>query len=639
MTLNTKKIGWHHPIDPAGQWDGPNDSGIEHFRGDPLRSLAREVCQNSLDASASGDPVEVVFRVYERPTAEIPNLAELKMAVSRCREAAGADTKAVSLFKEAAALLEKQKIIILEIVDSNTTGIRGPATKGTPYFSFMKARGLSVKDSHTASGSYGIGKNAPYAVSGLRTVFVSTVYKEESTEKFQQLTQGKAVLMSHYDASGQQVHQGTGYWGRIDGCLPVFDICPCSWLMRTNRPLSDRTHSDAGTKLSILAFNGGKHWKKILASAVAANFFGAIHQGKLVVRLEDDKDPMRIDRKSIPDIFIDKAIRDALAEHSDTGLEHFDYCAKYLETLRQPEHTHSTNQKHLKVCELRLTVSENLPKRVCFLRNGMFITDSLEISGLKSFAEFKEFSAVFECVSEEGNSLLREMEPPRHDDFESERLSVDRKQKGEQALKELAKWIREELKKHAKDEVKEITTLDELRDFLGDESDQGSGKAPEEVNPFGDILLNAKPFRRNRGAVAWAGGDASVADSDDAGGEFEDESPDKNKDDGKNNSEAKQQTPAASENRQVPLQNVRSVVMDSDKRRISFNPGISGDVRLRFYKSGADSDFLLPVAACDESVVNEHSIIIQVKAGVRYTVTLKFAESFDGALKVAAHEI
>ncbi len=29
-------IGWHHPVDDADQWDGFNDSGIEHFRGNPM---------------------------------------------------------------------------------------------------------------------------------------------------------------------------------------------------------------------------------------------------------------------------------------------------------------------------------------------------------------------------------------------------------------------------------------------------------------------------------------------------------------------------------------------------------------------------------------------------------------------------
>lgn len=30
--MGKETIGWHHPNDEADQWDGFNDSGIEHFQ-------------------------------------------------------------------------------------------------------------------------------------------------------------------------------------------------------------------------------------------------------------------------------------------------------------------------------------------------------------------------------------------------------------------------------------------------------------------------------------------------------------------------------------------------------------------------------------------------------------------------------
>ena len=42
--------------------------GLETFRGDLLKSLAKEICQNSLDAIAeSKDKVLVEFELYELP--------------------------------------------------------------------------------------------------------------------------------------------------------------------------------------------------------------------------------------------------------------------------------------------------------------------------------------------------------------------------------------------------------------------------------------------------------------------------------------------------------------------------------------------------------------------------------------------
>src|SRR3546814_19685366 len=78
-------------------------------------------------------------------------------------------------------------------------------------------------------------------------------------------------------------------------------------------------------------------------------------------------------------------------------------------------------------------------------------------------------------MSEKGNSLLRAMEPPAHDDFEAARLSTMHQQRPARvALRELAEWVREMLKRHAQDPVAAVTEIDELAEFFGDE-DQGAG--------------------------------------------------------------------------------------------------------------------------------------------------------------------
>ena len=79
-----------------------------------------------------------------------------------------------------------------------------------------------------------------------------------------------------------------------------------------------------------------------------------------------------------------------------------------------------TENQHLGKCELRLLVREGMPRRVAVLRDGMLITQ--ELDRLRRFAEYKDFVAVLECKSSKGNELLRAMEPPRHDDFEPDRL-------------------------------------------------------------------------------------------------------------------------------------------------------------------------------------------------------------------------
>src|SRR5262249_39295432 len=155
-------------------------------------------------------------------------------------------------------------IPVLAIRESRTTGVRGPCKNGTPYFAFMKATGLSQKEmveDETGLGSYGIGKFAPFAVSQLRTVFVSTVYQEGKVYK--QLTQAKALLTSHVDGK-EKTHQGTGYWGVRKSCMPVEGPEPNApkWLLRA--PKAADIQKQLGTTFHILGFHAIANWEKIL---------------------------------------------------------------------------------------------------------------------------------------------------------------------------------------------------------------------------------------------------------------------------------------------------------------------------------------------------------------------------------------
>jgi hypothetical protein len=172
-------IGWHHSKYESDRWDGFNVSGIEHFRGNPLLHLAREVIQNAIDARCDGK-IKVRFKLSEIETSTLPNLAELLENLQHCLVAADDESeKAKLFFKNAIEKLGNKTIKVLEVSDFNTHGMMGPSKNGTPFYAFTKAEGQSKKDSETASGSYGIGKFAPYATSELRTIFVSTIYEDD----------------------------------------------------------------------------------------------------------------------------------------------------------------------------------------------------------------------------------------------------------------------------------------------------------------------------------------------------------------------------------------------------------------------------------------------------------------------------
>jgi hypothetical protein len=283
-------------------------------------------------------------------------------------------------------------------------------------------------------------------------------------------------------------------------------------------------------------------------------------------------------------------------------------------------------------CEVRIVVGDEMPKRVAVLRNGMFITDQMD--HLKRFGDFKEFVAIVECHNNKGNELLREMEPPRHDKFEPGRLSTGDRARGQRALSELGRWVRDMLKRHARDPVSDVTEVKELADYFTDDFGEGDASTKgEEVNPIGAIKIRAQPLRRRpvvvreeaQGEEGGSGGDGGGGGNGDGHGGGEG---------GGSGGKGKLSL------RLVELSNVRSVVLNSKKRRVAFTPGFTGTMELLVYEAGADTDRRLNVNRSSAGKARNGIIKnVPVKRGVRTTLDIELDANFEGAMKVAGHEI
>lgn len=634
------KTGWVHPIDESDQWDGFNEPGIEHFSGSPIRHLAREVVQNSLDSHDEkiNLPVRVVINEQSIKVSEIPSVDELKKTLNYCLKSAENESpKAKQFFENALKDLEKPRIKVLEISDYNTKGMRGPVTNGTPYYAFMKAKGQSKKFSETATGSFGIGKFAPYAVSKLRTVFVSTVFQEDDVN-FNQYTQGKSILMS-YDDESMKRHLGIGFWGVREKCQPVEgkDKSLPNWLVRS--PSKDDLKKHVGTKLIILGFEGQTGWQESLAASIAENFFGAINSGKLEV-LIDKK--YSINSTGLKEVFDNKDIISSIVNEKNEP-EQFENSKFYHRCLASHEEVFVEQHQnlHLGLCELKIFVSEGLPKKVAFLRNGMFISDGLSLPGLKIFSEFKDFVAVFQCKDGKGIELLRSMEPPRHDDFEPDRLSSKEEQaRGRRALKEMASWVREMLRRRAKDPVSEITKLDELKEFFSDDSEDGKGNGIEEVNPFGKIIIKAKPvsIKKSR-PISEELGSATGSNSDGEYGNKGDNSSTKKIDVANGGADGGSTGGNATSKIVVPMANLRAVITGDKERKLLLTPLVDSTCEISLYEAGADAEYEIAIKESSAGEVVNGKLKIVGKKGQRQSFDVVLGEKFDGALKVMAHEI
>ena len=463
--------------------------------------------------------------------------------------------------------------------------------------------------------------------------------------------------MSHMD--GKKTRQGTGFWGVRAGCMPVegTERLP-TWLQRAGT--DGGFDGQAGTTLSILGFAGRKNWERALAANIAENFFGAIQDGNLEVEIEGG---LVINQTTLPDIFESAEVRSSI-EDQKSEPDKFNSVKSYLRALSEdPEvKVEETQNLHLGKCQLRILVKEGLPKRVAVLRNGMLITD--ELQNLKRFSSYKGFVAVLECRNEKGQALLREMEPPRHDDFEPERLPPDRQKAGRVALREITKWVRDMLDRHAKDEVTEVTTLDELADFFGDEEEEGQGKQKDE-NPGGAMIIRQRPVKAKARSASYseASGASASTEADEDGeddeiGEKAESHPSKDKgkpgpphipdqkskDDKGGGGEGKSADQGTAPKRTtvagIPLRDVRAVPLAPDVRRVAFTPSITGTVNVELQDSGADANYMLEVRETSNGTIKGGRIEgLAVKEGTRVILEVVLDRAFDGTLRVVANAV
>ncbi len=119
---------WRFPTNDYGQIYGISDSGVETFKGTPMKSLAREICQNSLDANLhNGNPTRIEFSVFEIPSKKIPGYDDLLDAMKRALDfwSKQKSDKAKTFFARALTTIKAPTIKCLRISDFNTTGLIG----------------------------------------------------------------------------------------------------------------------------------------------------------------------------------------------------------------------------------------------------------------------------------------------------------------------------------------------------------------------------------------------------------------------------------------------------------------------------------------------------------------------------------
>ena len=622
---------WLFSENKVGRWEGINDGDAQHFIKNPIGSLAREIIQNSLDARLNKNPVMVYFDLFSINASEFPNLDQLKDKLVKASQTPKniSDNRTRKTLEEALSIVNKPSISILKIAESNTTGMAGPADDdSTPFYAYTKGSGLTGKTD--GLGSFGIGKKAPVVNSALRTTFVSTIYNHPKYGE-DLLAQGMSFWVTHKE--GDAKFDGLGYWG-VREAFPVTEKSDLpKWLMRES----------LGTNIYVVEPILTKDWQELLVAAVITNFFAAIYDGSLEVKAGT----YIVSKETIKDLFTNKKIREALQVlDDDQYLESFNFSEKFFEAYSDEHSIVEQTQMPppLGNFEIKLLVADGLPKQVGFLRNGMFIASN-ELPSLRKFQNTKDFVAVVHCTNKEGNSVLREMEPPEHNHFLGNQYD---RENGPRLLKNLGKKIRDQLIKHIQPDLADVSSVDFLADLFGYEGQNSSNTAgPTDLNPDGKVVQKLKavavPKIRNKpGQTKDMGEDGG---EDDAG---EDEV--KNPGGGK---KGKGKKPGEGDDSKSPggdgsaEQGIEKQVSDPRVIRLSdgtlqayFSIEHTGEVLVKFFISGADTDEYVNVLT--NSVGTRFNGGIKLKAnGPTDRISLKVRlENVDKeAILINAYEI
>lgn len=451
MSVNT--IGWRFPLNHDGEDDHLSQPGIEDFRNTPIISLAREICQNSLDAKdpTSFSPVEVDFNLITLPKDSFPGHGSYVTRLEACASYQPDSPKTQVFFKKAIEVANGDQIPFLLISDYQTTGCKGVSGKNTDWYKLTKAVGSS--DKSDGLGSFGIGKFAPYANSDLRTVFYSTRNIDNEIA-----FQGVSRLISH-EWEGD-VTRGTGYFG----------------LTEKNEPLTEPiaipevfSRKKVGTTIAIAGFQATPDWEFKIIEAVLESFFYAILSEKLVVRAGE-----HVVTHANLGMWVSSLETGLGKGYVRNGSSNVPYYYKAIISSDAEEFKDENFRGKGKI-SLRLLTGRDFPKRVAIVRgSGMKIFDKAQ------FQTAMKFAGVFNAEGDEVNRYLKSMEPQQHDKLVPGR--ADNPKEAEIFLKALYRWINDRIREVAERQFTSEADIEGVSKFLPDDSeDVVKAEEPDDV--------------------------------------------------------------------------------------------------------------------------------------------------------------
>jgi len=450
---------WDFPELNGGNIQGYTNSGIETFRGAELiDNLAREICQNSLDAKDTSlkEPVVVEFELQTVNKSDYSLFQEYENCIAGCRTfwEKNPEKKVMSFIERVEAVLAKDQVKILRISDYNTTGLTGSNASGnekSKWIALVNADGVSAEKDASAGGSYGIGKNAPFACSDISVVFYNT-YAKDDKKAFQGVARAATL---YKDDNKMVATQGIGHYRSTESYRAITSEIDCCFRDKFTR-------DKYGTDIIIVGcekLNENNDWQDKLEQAIVRNFLLAIRENKLVVK---------IGNKTINSENLKNIIDDCRTKTSNTAMQ----TVRFFDTIAEPENGVKTETViENNDLEIYLKSDKNYKREIAnFRTTGMLV-------GIDFRRMMQNFTAVVVVRGEKLGEILRLTEPPKHNKWDYK--LIEDKEESKKAKKYIDD-IREKVRKLIDENYKIITedtvNADDVGEYLPDELEDLVGK-------------------------------------------------------------------------------------------------------------------------------------------------------------------
>ena len=444
------KVCWDFPLLGTGNQSGNNIAAITMFKGTGIMDgLAREVCQNSLDAKdkeLSADvPVRVKFELVEIRRDDFPMFEGYKEAlessIAYWQTSPLSTPKIMEFLHNVRTALDQEIIPMLVMSDYNTVGLNGVNAKDDEksfWDLLVNTEGISIKQDDNSAGSFGIGKNAPFAYSALNLVFYNTLAKDGG-----RAFEGVARLVTtqrEYNGSmrktqpiGKYLYLEDEYTGRP--ILPS-DDCDLAKIDAFNR-------TETGTDVAVVGFkkNDYDDWEDKTAVAIIKNFILSIINGKLEVTIKSPGALYEIRKDTIEDLLYKTFTNDPQLK----------YTKQIYETITK------TTPRKVKISEkddLSIYVryddgySQSLSR---FRSTGMLINTTTN----DVLPHFSVVIVVNDVGELDLSKTLREAEPPQHTEWKAKNITDNRElhNKAARFIRNIGKEIQKALDEFEKADI------------------------------------------------------------------------------------------------------------------------------------------------------------------------------------------